>query len=87
MTTNRALAEKIFAYVGYGVATKAAQEWCKAFIAAHAKAYRDNGAEEVCIAENGMSFRTDGGDFAEARWDWVSDAEDADIVAKVDGSW
>lgn len=85
-TKNRILEEKTFPFAGYGVAGKLAQAWCEKSISWRAKMYQEDGAT-VTIYENKTEFRTDGGDFAEARWDWVNDAEDAAIVARVEGSW
>jgi hypothetical protein len=60
----------------------AAAAWCVAAVSRHAKMFKNEGSE-IFFSVNKKSFVTDGGDEAEAQWDWVSDEVGAKIVAEL----
>jgi hypothetical protein len=60
----------------------AAAAWCVGAVMRHAQICKVNGSE-IFFSVNRNSFVTDGGDEAEAQWNWVSDEVDAPIVAEL----
>jgi hypothetical protein len=60
----------------------AAATWCVAAVVRHAQILKVDGSE-IFFSVNKNSFVTDGGDEAEAQWNWVSDEVDAPIVAEL----
>ena len=57
----------------------AAAAWCVAAVSRHAEMFKGS---EIFFSVNKNSFVTDGGDEAEAQWNWVSDEVNAPIVAE-----